>query len=253
MVIVVFAKNDKERINQLMSYLETKFPEITSLLYVINTKRNDVITDLEISLWSGEPFIMEKMLSPVANGKALTFRVGPVSFYQTNPIQAWHLYKTAFDLAAFKGDEIVYDLYCGTGTIANFIAPFVKKVIGVEYIDSAIKDARENSEMNGISNTLFYTGDLAKVLNESFLDSNGPPDIIITDPPRSGMHEKVADQILLAAPEKVVYISCNPATQARDIALMDAEYQVTDVQPVDMFPHTHHVENVVLLKRRRTR
>jgi len=252
MVIVVFARYEEENIEQLLSHLSTEFPEITSLMYVINAKRNDVITDLEIRLWKGEPCIVETMPSPVDNGKDLRFKIGPVSFYQTNPLQAWHLYKTAFDLAAFRGDETVYDLYCGTGTIANFVAPYVRKVIGVEFIDSAIKDAHQNAELNDIQNTVFYAGDLAKVMDTDFLLSNGHPDVIITDPPRSGMHEKVVNQILHAAAEKIVYVSCNPATQARDIALMDKEYQVMAVQPVDMFPHTHHVENVVLLKRRQT-
>ncbi len=250
MVIVVFARNDKESVKSFMSFLEKKFPEITSLLYVINTKHNDVITDQEILHWAGDPFIMEEMPAPLEKGRTLKFKIGPISFYQTNPIQAWHLYKAAFDFAGLKGNEVVYDLYCGTGTISNFIAPYASKVVGVEYIESAIEDANQNSLLNGINNTWFFAGDLAKVLNESFVRVNGRPDVIITDPPRSGMHEKVIDQLLEIGAEKVVYVSCNPATQARDIALLISKYEVVDIQPVDMFPHTHHVENVALLRLR---
>ena len=202
-------------------------------------------------LWKGESFITEFMDAPVEGGKRLQFRIGPVSFFQTNPLQAYHLYKTAFDLAAFGGDELVYDLYCGTGTITNFVAPYVKKAVGVEYVPSAIDDAHVNSDLNGITNTVYYAGDLAKVLNDEFVLQNGRPDVIITDPPRSGMHENVVKQILQIEARKVIYVSCNPATQARDIALMMEKYEVTAVQPVDMFPHTHHVENVVLLSLRK--
>ena len=247
MVIVVFAYNAPEEISQLMTFIADSFPQITSLVYVINTKQNDVITDQEMLLWKGEPYITETMEAPVAGGKKLQFRIGPVSFYQTNPLQAYFLYKTAFELAGFTGNELVYDLYCGTGTITNFVAPYVKKAIGVEYVPSAIDDAHINSELNGIDNTVFYAGDLAKVLNDDFVRLNGRPDVVITDPPRNGMHEDVVKQILKIGPLKVVYVSCNSATQARDIALMDEKYKVEAVQPVDMFPHTHHVENVVLL------
>ena len=250
MVIVVFGDENMSAIAAVLDFISEKFPEITSLMYVVNTKHNDVITDLETRLWKGDPFILEEMPSAIAGGKTLNFKIGPVSFYQTNPLQAYHLYRTAFELAGFKGHELVYDLYCGTGTITNFVAGAVKKVVGIEYVPSAIEDAHANSVLNGIFNTVFYAGDLAKVLDAGFVKENGRPDVIITDPPRSGMHEKVIDQILEIAPEKVVYVSCNPATQARDIALMNQKYEVLAVQPVDMFPHTHHVENVVLLGRR---
>jgi len=251
MVIVVFAYEAKEDIAGLMTFLADSFPQITSLIYVINTKQNDVITDQEMLLWKGEPYITETMEAPVEGGKKLKFRIGPVSFYQTNPLQAYYLYKTAFDFAGFTGEELVYDLYCGTGTITNFVAPYVKKAVGVEYVPSAINDAHTNSDLNNINNTVYYAGDLAKVLNEDFVIQNGRPDVIITDPPRSGMHESVVKQILLIEPQKVIYVSCNPATQARDIALMIEKYEVTAVQPVDMFPHTHHVENVALLTLRK--
>jgi 23S rRNA (uracil1939-C5)-methyltransferase len=250
MVIVVFAYKAPEEISQLMTFIADSFPEITSLVYVVNTKQNDVITDQEMLLWKGELFINETMEAPVEGGKPLNFRIGPVSFFQTNPLQAYHLYKTAFDFAGFAGNELVYDLYCGTGTITNFVAPYVKKVVGVEYVPSAIDDAHTNSELNQIENTVYYAGDLAKVLTDEFVELNGKPDVIITDPPRSGMHESVVKQILQIAPHKIVYVSCNPATQARDIALMIEKYELTAVQPVDMFPHTHHVENVVLLTAR---
>jgi 23S rRNA (uracil1939-C5)-methyltransferase len=247
MVIVVFAYDAPDEITELMTFIAEGFPQITSLIYVINTKQNDVITDQEMLLWKGEPYITEFMEAPVEGGRKLQFRIGPVSFFQTNPLQAFHLYKTAFDLAGFKGDELVYDLYCGTGTITNFVAPYVKKAVGVEYVPAAIDDAHVNSSLNQIENTVYYAGDLAKVLDAGFVLQNGRPDIIITDPPRSGMHENVVKQILQIEPAKVVYVSCNPATQARDIALMMEKYEVAAVQPVDMFPHTHHVENVVLL------
>ena len=250
MVIVVFAFDSRDEISQLMSFIAETFPQITSLIYVINTKQNDVITDQEMLLWKGEPFITENMQAPVEGGKKLQFRIGPVSFYQTNPLQAYYLYKTAFEFAGFTGNELVYDLYCGTGTITNFVAPYVSKAVGVEYVPLAIEDAHTNSELNGIDNTVFYAGDLAKVLNDEFVRQNGRPDVIITDPPRSGMHESVVKQILQIEPEKVVYVSCNTATQARDIALMTEKYEVSAVQPVDMFPHTHHVENVVLLTKK---
>ncbi len=251
MVIVVFAYDAPDEINQLMNFIAETFPQITSLIYVINTKQNDVITDQEMLLFKGEPYITETMEAPVAGGKKLQFRIGPVSFYQTNPLQAYYLYKTAFDFAGFTGEELVYDLYCGTGTITNFVAPYVKKAVGVEYVPSAIDDAHTNSDLNNIENTVYYAGDLAKVLNEDFVLQNGRPDVIITDPPRSGMHESVVKQILLIEPQKVIYVSCNPATQARDIALMIEKYEVAAVQPVDMFPHTHHVENVALLTLRK--
>ena len=250
MVIVVFGEEKKEAIAGLLEFISERFPEVTSLMYVINLKHNDVITDLETFLRKGDPFILEEMPPATEGGKPLNFKIGPVSFYQTNPLQAFHLYRTVFEFAGFQGHELVYDLYCGTGTISNFVASSVAKVVGIEYVPSAIEDAHENSVLNGIANTVFYAGDLAKLLDAGFVRENGQPDVIITDPPRSGMHEKVIEQILEIAPGKVVYVSCNPATQARDIALMNEKYEVAAVQPVDMFPHTHHVENVVLLRRR---
>jgi len=247
MVIVVFAYEANEEISDMMNFLQQTFPQITSLMYVINTKHNDVITDQEILLWNGLPYITETMPSPIQSNEPLSFRIGPVSFYQTNPLQAYNLYKTTFDFADFKGNELVYDLYCGTGTITNFVAPYVKKAVGVEYVEKAIEDAHINSQLNRIKNTVFYAGDLAKVLTPDFVIQNGKPDIIITDPPRSGMHEDVIKQLLQIEPSKIIYVSCNPATQARDISLMIEKYKVQKIQPVDMFPHTHHVENVVLL------
>lgn len=247
MVIVVFAHAEFDGgMKLVLDFLHDKFPEITSLMYVLNTKKNDVITDLEVKLWKGEPFIIEEMTDP-HGGPNLRFKIGPVSFYQTNPLQAYNLYKTAYDFAGFKGTELVYDLYCGTGTISNFIAKSVRKVVGIEYVESAIEDARENSAFNRIDNTVFYAGDLAKLLDDEFVNANGRPDVIITDPPRSGMHPKVIGQLLEIGSPKIVYVSCNPATQARDIAMLGEKYAVEAVQPVDMFPHTHHVENVALL------
>ncbi len=252
MVIVVFREDDQDRISGLMNFLANKFPEITSLMYVINGKKNDTISDLDIRLFKGNPFIVEEMPSPQTGEKPLRFKVGPVSFYQTNSGQAVKLYKTTYDFAGFSGDELVYDLYTGAGTIAAFIARSVKKVIGAEYVENAVADARENMILNDIRNTEFIAGDLAKIFDADFISKYGKPDVIITDPPRAGMHEKVVKQILNLAPAKVVYVSCNPATQARDIAILDAKYEVKKVQPVDMFPQTHHVENVVLLERRPT-
>jgi len=241
MVIMVFNYYEKTEVEGLMSFVHKEFPEITSLMYIINDKKNDSVYDLKAELYSGKPFIIEKMGD-------LKFKIGPKSFFQTNSEQACELYKTAKDFSEFTGDETVYDLYTGTGTIANFIASSVKNVIGIEFIPEAIEDANENSKINDITNTAFYAGDIVKTLNPDFIKENGKPDIIITDPPRAGMHQKVVEQILNIRPEKIVYISCNPATQARDIALMKELYYIYKIQPVDMFPHTHHVENVVLLK-----
>jgi 23S rRNA (uracil1939-C5)-methyltransferase len=249
MLIMVFGYEDADAILSMMTFLGEEFPQITSLMYTINTKKNDVISDLEIKPFKGDGFITETMPSAIG-GKMLTFKIGPLSFYQTNPIQAFQLYKTVYDFAAFKGHEIVYDLYTGTGTIANFVAAAVEKVIGIEYVESSIEDAHENSLFNGIVNTHYYAGDMVKVLNSGFVQENGKPDVVITDPPRAGMHDKVIKQIMEIGPEKIIYVSCNPATQARDIALMDEYYRVVAVQPVDMFPHTHHVENVALLVKR---
>lgn len=250
MVIVVFKYNDKKNIEGLMQFLANKFPEITSLMYVINKKLNDSITDQKPILYKGEPFIMEEMPSPVEGGKPFKFKVGPLSFYQTNPGQAFKLYKTAYDFADFNGNELVYDLYTGTGTIASFVAKSVNKVIGVEYVEDAVADAKQNMSLNNIENIEFYWGDMAKVLDDKFITTHGKPDILFIDPPRAGMHAKVVSQILSMTPEKIVYVSCNPATQARDVALLHDKYDIVKVQPVDMFPQTHHVENVILLHKR---
>jgi len=213
------------------------------LFYIINTKKNDAVSDLEPVLFAGKDFIMEKM-------ESLQFKIGPLSFYQTNSAQALQLYHVAQTFASLTGNETVYDLYCGTGTISNFVASKSKKVIGIEFIEAAIEDAIENSKLNNIRNTAFFAGDILKVLSPAFFQEHGKPDVIITDPPRAGMHPKVVEQIVAANPDKIVYVSCNPATQARDIAMMAGKYQVAAMQPVDMFPQTHHVENVCLLIRK---
>jgi len=243
MVIVIFFENKKEEINDVMEAVKNKFPEITSLQYIINEKKNDTITDQEVICYNGKDFIQEEM-------EGLKFKIGPKSFFQTNSVQAYELYKVARNYAGLTGNEIVYDLYTGTGTIANFVAKEAQKVVGIEYVPEAIEDAKLNSEQNNIDNTVFYAGDMKDILTASFIAENGQPDIIITDPPRAGMHKDVVDTILQCAPEKIVYVSCNPATQARDIQLMSEHYSVEKIQPVDMFPHTHHVENVVLMKKR---
>ncbi len=243
MVVVVFAVDAPQERKGLMDALAEKFPAITSLAYVVNTKLNDSMGDQTVVHYSGKPYIEERM-------EGLTFRINPKSFYQTNSEQAYELYKVTRDFAELTGSEVVYDLYTGTGTIANFVAHQASKVVGVEYVEEAIIDARINSELNGIGNTVFYAGDMKDVLNQDFITTNGQPDVIILDPPRAGIHQSVADVILAAAPERIVYVSCNPATQARDLAIFDEKYKITKVQPVDMFPHTHHVENVVQLVRR---
>ena len=243
MLIVSFFHEAREIREKLLNAVALEFPMITSLMYVINAKGNDTITDQNIIVFKGKDHILEEM-------EGLSFKIGPKSFYQTNSEQAYELYKIARDFAGLKGDEVVYDLYTGTGTIANFVARNVQKVVGIEYVPEAIEDAHVNSMLNGIQNTSFYAGDMKKILTRAFIEQNGKPDVIITDPPRAGMDEDVVKTILDAAPERVVYVSCNPATQARDLALMNEMYQVTRIQPVDMFPHTHHVENVVLLERR---
>ena len=249
MVIIQFhydEEGDDERAKALLQHLADKFPEITSLMYLDNQKCNDTIGDQKIITFRGNDHIFEQM-------EELKFKVGPKSFYQTNTEQAYHLYSVAREFAALTGDELVYDLYTGTGTIANFVARNARKVIGIEYVPEAIEDAKINSEINGITNTLFFAGDMKDILNDGFIASHGRPDVIITDPPRAGMHADVVNTILRAAPRRIVYVSCNPATQARDLAALDADYKVTAVQPVDMFPHTPHVENVVLLERRAER
>ena len=240
MVIVVFTALIPET-EKLLLFIEEKFPQITSLLYVVNTKMNDTISDLETHIHSGNGFMMEKM-------NDLSFKVAPLAFYQTNAKQALKLYEATSRLANVNKSQIVYDLYTGTGTIALFVARQAKKVVGIEYVESAIENAKENSRLNNIDNADFYAGDMVKILTDTFIEENGKPDIIITDPPRSGMHPKVVEQILNIAPKQIVYVSCNPATQARDIALLTDRYDVVEVQPVDMFPHTHHVENVALLE-----
>lgn len=240
MVILVMTElSDKTR--ALLDYIDASFPQISSLQYVINTKLNDSITDQEIICYRGKSFITEKM-------ESLTFKIGPVSFYQTNSEQAYQLYKVVKSFAAITPDDIVYDLYTGTGTIANFVAEQAKCVVGIEYVDSAIEDAIENSAYNNITNTRFFAGDMAKVFTAEFIQKEGKPDIIITDPPRAGMHTKVIERLLDIKAKRIVYVSCNPATQARDLTLLSPLYQISKIQPVDMFPHTQHVENVVLLE-----
>ena len=236
-------EGDEQRAEKLLQFIADRFPQITSLLYVNNTKCNDTFNDLDVITFKGNDHIFEEM-------EGLRFKVGPKSFYQTNTEQAYHLYSVAREFAGLTGDELVYDLYTGTGTIANFVSRKARKVIGIEYVPEAISDAKINSEINGIGNTLFYAGDMKDILTEDFIQEHGRPDVIITDPPRAGMHPDVVNVILGAKPKRIVYVSCNPATQARDLQLMDAEYKVTEVQPVDMFPHTPHVENVVLLEKR---
>lgn len=248
MLIVVFGDEDVEPIERVMAHLKEAFPEFTSLMYVINRKQNDAWADLPVVCYDGKDHIMEEM-------EGLRFKVGPKSFYQTNSRQAYELYKhtrryAGLDTEPAEGQEkpLVYDLYTGTGTIANFVARKARKVIGIEYVAPAIEDAKVNSSINGIDNTLFYAGDMKDILTDAFIAEHGRPDIIITDPPRAGMHEDVINVILNAAPKVIVYVSCNPATQARDLQLLDVKYRVTDIQPVDMFPHTQHVENVVRLE-----
>lgn len=244
MVIVVFFMYERERINGLMEHLRTEFPRITSLYYIINTKKNDSLSDQVPVLYSGDDHLLEEIDS-------LKFRIGPLSFYQTNTLQAGKLYAIAKEFAGLTGRETVYDLYTGAGTIACYVAGEAGKVIGIEYVDAAVEDAVINSGINNIGNTEFYAGDIRLLLNEKFIQEKGRPDVIITDPPRAGMHSDVVEQILSAGPSRIVYISCNPSTQARDAGLMSEKYRVAAVQPVDMFPHTHHVENVILLERRR--
>ncbi|MFY0605127.1 MAG: 23S rRNA (uracil(1939)-C(5))-methyltransferase RlmD [Cyclobacteriaceae bacterium] len=241
MVIVQFFHNDEKAISGLMNHLKDNFSQISSLMYIINEKKNETFYDLPVHTFAGEPFIHEEM-------EGLKFRIGPKSFYQTNSVQAYELYKVTRDFADLKGDEVVYDLYTGTGTIANFIAKSAKKVVGVESVEEAIIDARINSAINGIINTTFIAGDMKDMMNDEFVASYGRPDVIITDPPRAGMHQKVVEMLNRIKPDKLVYVSCNPATQARDLELLSECFVVEKIQPVDMFPQTHHVENVILLK-----
>ncbi len=238
-------RSDEEQAQamELLQYIHETFPEVSSLLYVNNLKCNDTIGDLDVKVFSGTDHIFETM-------EGLRFKVGPKSFYQTNTEQAYELYKVARNFAGLTGKELVYDLYTGTGTIANFVARQARQVIGIEYVPEAIEDAKVNAKINGLGNTLFYAGDMKDILDRAFIERHGRPDVIITDPPRAGMHADVINTILFAAPQRIVYVSCNPATQARDLQALDADYRVVAVQPVDMFPQTHHVENVVLLERR---
>lgn len=248
MVIVSFFYEDREKIKRGLAFLrdtilKDAIPEITSLNYVVNPKGNETFHDLDVVLYHGRPYITERM-------DGLQFRIGPKSFYQTNSEQAHELYKIVRQHADLQGDELVYDLYTGTGTIANFVARQARKVIGLEYVPMAIEDAKVNSQINNITNTEFFAGDIKNLLNASFIETHGQPDVVITDPPRAGMDVPVVEMLLQASPRRIVYVSCNPATQARDLALLDAQYAVAAVQPVDMFPHTYHVENVVLLQKK---
>lgn len=246
MVCLVFGEDRPEESKVLLEHIADKFPEITSLLYVVNLKLNDTISDQKINSFKGQEYIEEEM-------EGLKFRVNAKSFYQTNSLQAYELYKVARSFAGLDKERenedkpLVYDLYTGTGTIANFVARNARQVVGIEYVEEAIEDAKLNAKVNGLENTLFYAGDMKDILTDEFVESHGRPDVMIIDPPRAGMHEDVVKVILNARPARIVYVSCNPATQARDLALLDGEYKVTAVQPVDMFPHTHHVENVVRL------
>lgn len=244
MVILQITKKDDEVINSLMKVI-TSFPEVTSANYVINNKGNDTFHDLDVICVEGKSYIEEQMTLP--DGSIITFRVGPKSFYQTNSNQAEILYKRAWEMAQITSDDIVYDLYTGTGTIANYVASSAKHVVGIEYVEAAIEDAKVNSEINTIDNTSFYAGDMKDILTGKFISENGAPDIIITDPPRAGMHPDVCQVLLNSGAKRIVYISCNPATQARDLAILNEKYDVDEVQPVDMFPHTHHVENIAAL------
>ena len=256
MVILQVTYDKMEWTEKILKAITEKFPQVTSANYIINGKKNDTFADLDVICWKGNPYITEKMPRPAEalaqagtpdGSTTLQFRVGPKSFYQTNSDQAYELYKVAAQMADLKGDELVYDLYTGTGTIANFVAGQSKKVIGLEYVAAAIEDAKANSKLNNITNTEFFAGDIKDLLDDKFLNQHGRPDVIITDPPRTGMHEDVCKMLLKALPKRIVYVSCNPATQARDLKILSEKYSITDMQPVDMFPHTVHVENVVRL------
>ncbi len=250
MVLVQFGENNMQQINEVMDFLKQSFPQINSLLYTINLKRNDTLFDQEIITFNGLPYIIEEMQAYDTHQSPLQFRIGAKSFYQTNSAQASVLYRKALEYADLKGDELLYDLYTGTGTIALYAARLVKKVVGIEWVEAAIVDARINAEVNGISNATFYAGDMKDLLTPAFMAKEGKPDVVITDPPRDGMHKSVVETLLQMAPKKIVYVSCNSATQARDIALMQEYYTVEKLVPVDMFPHTFHVESIVLLLRK---
>lgn len=243
MVVLSFFQEHESMRKDLLAQINKHFPEIDSLMYVINSKANDTLYDQHIKLFSGKDHIVEEM-------EGLKFKIGPKSFFQTNTAQGLKLYQIVRDFAAIDNEDVVYDLYTGTGTIANFVAGAAKKVVGIESVPEAIEDAKINSKLNNISNTVFFTGDMKDLFSDSFIEENGSPDILITDPPRAGMHANVTEQILKIEPGRIVYVSCNPATQARDLQLLDEKYKVTAVQPVDMFPHTHHVENVVRLDKK---
>ena len=240
MVIVCFGEHDEEKTGDIMEFIKTNFPQITSLYYVINEKKNDTIGDLDIQLFCGKEYILEKF-------ENCTFKIGPKSFFQTNSKQALNLYRITRDLAGLRKDELVYDLYTGTGTIANFVADKCKKVVGIEYVPEAIEDAKENSIMNNIENTVFYSGDIREILSDEFMRDNGKPDVMIIDPPRAGMHPDVTNKVLNSGASRIIYVSCNPATQARDIYILSEKYKVDLLQPVDMFPQTHHIENIARL------
>ena len=239
MVLIQFFENDKANRELLLDHLYEKFPQITSLQYVVNNKANDTLYDTDIKLYKGRDYILEEM-------EGLKFSINAKSFYQTNSDQAYELYKITRDFAGLTGDEIVYDLYTGTGSIALYVADKASKVVGIEYVEEAIIDAKENAQMNGVENCIFFAGDMKDILTEDFISEHGKPDVVITDPPRDGMHPSVVARLLEAEPQKIVYVSCNPATQARDTKILSEKYELTKIQPVDMFPHTHHVENVAL-------
>ena len=243
MAIVQFGDENLDKIEACMQFLKSSFPNLTSLQYIINLKKNETIFDQEVVLFQGKNFITEQF-------EDFTFQIGPKSFFQTNPKQALRLYQQVRELANLSGNEIVYDLYCGTGTIGIFLSQHAKQIIGVESIREAVDDARVNSELNNIENTEFIAGDLKDILNEEFTNQHGKPDLIVCDPPRAGMHQKVVENILSIGPEKIIYVSCNPATQARDISYLSSLYEINILQPVDMFPHTQHVENIALLTKR---
>lgn len=246
MVIVVVAEDERENLFPLLDMLHERFPQITSLQYIVNQKLNDSYGDLDVVTYYGTDHI-EELMSGYNGGKDLHFIINPKSFYQTNSAQAQRLYNYVAELAELQPEDTLYDLYTGTGTIALFLASMARKVVGIEYVEEAISDARRNATLNGFTNAVFYAGDMAKVLTDEFIDANGRPDVVVTDPPRAGMHERVIEQLLKAAPRKIVYVSCNPATQARDLQMLSARYSVGRIQPVDMFPHTQHVENIAEL------
>jgi 23S rRNA (uracil1939-C5)-methyltransferase len=244
MVNLVFGEDNEKKRNDILEFIQNKFPELTTLLYTINLKKNDSLNDLEPVVYSGKGYVLEKL-------EDFQFKIGPKSFFQTNTKQGERLYQVTRDFAELNGSQVLYDLYCGTGSIGIFCSKGAHKIVGVEAIDAAIEDARGNARLNNIQHSHFFSGDVIDICNDEFFLQNGRPDVIITDPPRAGMHEKLIRKIIEIEAPTVVYVSCNPATQARDLSLLDEKYQVTKIQPVDMFPHTHHIENVVQLKRKK--